>query len=771
MVFSLQCLAVWCLIAAVSAQSMLSDLGSAPAHRVVIVCSYNPTDLWTDSELTGILGALEERFDLVSEVHVEYMDARTPRDQAYFDRFHEGLRAKYGNGSVDLVLGLDNVAFDYLRGRGREVFRDMPIVFCGVEGFKDEWLEGDSQITGIAEGRRGNWMSVAMGLALFPETERIFVVSESDDVLIDSPAEIEVELIRRVLGTESGLGWNELCEEVSKVEVPSIIFLHAVQVNENGKNLDYRTMIARLNSYGHPIFVGAQRFMGHGALGGEINSGVLHGEKAVDLALRVFDGTAPHAIPVESDVVTQLQFDYVQMKRFGLSLDDVPDRALILNQPINLYWEYRIYFGMALVFIALQAVTIVLLVLSNRRRKAIQLSLEEAKAKAEEANHAKTEFLAIMSHELRTPMNAILGFSELLALEEDDGNKRFYTDLIQSSGKQLMYLIENLLNYTNYSRGKIEVRPELCDTSLEFEFLVESFRAKAKDGPVSIRLERENLPGELRFDWPKLREVTGNLIENALKFSREGVVTVKVQGRTGQADRFELRCCVSDEGPGIPEERRKSIFDPFTQVDSSDTREYAGVGLGLAICSRLVEAMGGQIECRSEVGKGTSFEVTIPVSQVLEAFDRPEELVQSKSEESKRLRIIGAEDVESNELVLAGILDSLGYEAVFVNDGARLIDALKKDVFDVVLMDLQMPNVSGIDATRAIRAGEAGETNRRIPIVGISAHAGSVVKSACLEAGMDAVISKPIDSIALQKELDRRNEELGNCRGKRGPAV
>jgi len=566
-------------------------------------------------ELEGIFKGIEGRFDFFNEVSIEYMDTRISRSELFYNQFHERMKEAYGGADAQLVFALDNAAFDYMRGPGKEVFPETPVVFCGVNNFEEKWLVGETLFAGVDEEQYGMLDAVNLAVETCPKSEGIFIISSRMSEVERLSENFDGKQYWRHLDPNGEATWAQVFEELEKIEVSTLIYLDVFEVNDNGERLDHRRLIDHLNSFGFPIFVSGERYMGVGALGGNFKNGIQSGRTAAEIGMRILAGERPSEIPVVSGLPNENRFDFRQMLRFGLSVGDVPSSAVIINGPSDFYLQYRFYFWAALVFIALQAVLIILLVVNMRRRKTAQISMEAEKDRAEAASQAKSEFLAIMSHEFRTPLNAILGFSQIMRLGDPDEKRSKYAEVIQSNGKQLLYLVDNLLNYTYYSKGKITSTASTCDLASELELLVDSFGAKTEYSAVSLELKSTDLPKTLRIDWPKTREIISNLVENALKFSSQGMVTIEIMVRNPEASRRELFCRINDEGPGISESDLESIFEPFTQVDTSMTRGHSGMGLGLAICSRLVEAMGGKIECSSKLGEGTTFEVTLPLER------------------------------------------------------------------------------------------------------------------------------------------------------------
>jgi len=391
----------------------------------------------------------------------------------------------------------------------------------------------------------------------------------------------------------------------------------------------------------------------------------------------------------------------------------------------------------------------VVLDISNRRL--MEQDLRVAKERAEQAAAARAAFLANMSHEIRTPMNSILGFTDVLLHGELTPVQRRHLDTVRNAGRSLLRLLNAILDTAKLDKGAVEL--ELHDFSLlaltdELSSTMGN-AAKAKGLSMSLHYDPA-LPNWIHGDELRVRQVLTNLLDNAIKFTSQGSVSLAVSAEK-EGERRMAHFTVSDTGIGIAPDRMAAIFEPFVQADASMNRRFGGTGLGTTICKQLVELMGGRLWAESTLGQGSTFHVMLPL---LAARD---EAVRSALAPTllPPMHLLAADDVPQNLEVLMLLLAKLGHTVTGASDGAMAAQLASEAQFDAILMDVQMPGMDGLEATRRIRAGEAANGRKRTPIIAMTASVLERDRDATREAGMDGFTTKPVDVAVLTQELAR----------------
>ncbi len=449
-----------------------------------------------------------------------------------------------------------------------------------------------------------------------------------------------------------------------------------------------------------------------------------------------------------------------------------PKQAIVISSPYtvaatviaaslwgtNLFWAFM---G-TVPFIAAGLVVLVLMtMLREERIRAFQehqahliAELESARDRANAASEAKSSFLGVISHELRTPMNGVLGAAQLLGATRLEATQREYLSIIRNSGDNLLSLLNDILDMTKIEAGKMTF--EVVDVSFEdlHKRITGPFQAQAeaKGLTFSSRFEGD-MPAVVRGDPLRVCQVIHNLLSNAVKFTDAGEVSYMVRSERLDERNVRFDFAIRDSGAGISPEDLARLFQPFTQVDASSTRRFGGTGLGLTISQRMANIMGGDILVESTVGEGSTFTFTVEAEVVQWVKQEAAAPIAAEVEDGRSLNVLVVEDHPVNRMILEAWMSSAGHTSTTAENGQIALDMASGQRFDLIVMDVNMPVMDGLTATRGIRAG--GGANCETPIVVLSASARTEDHEAGLEAGADAYLNKPIDFAALASVMNR----------------
>lgn len=411
-------------------------------------------------------------------------------------------------------------------------------------------------------------------------------------------------------------------------------------------------------------------------------------------------------------------------------------------------------------FVEIFLFTLILMHRSNIRlheevknRKEVEKNLLKANKEALASSESKSRFLANMSHEIRTPLNAIIGFIGLLKEKEEDIEKLNYLSTIDSSGKSLANIINDILDLSKIESGKLDIVHIDFNPKDEFKVTEDLFETKCEEKSLSLHSEYINLPSLLNGDVLRIKQVVNNLLSNAIKFTPDNKsIFLHVEYKDEH-----LNISVKDEGIGISDEYKEKLYKPFTQADDSTTREYGGTGLGLTISNDLIKLMDSELKVKSKVGVGSEFYFSLPlkIGKYVKEIS-----LSDKDMDLSNLKVLVVEDNKSNQLFMTILLRTMGMKCEIANDGLEAIEMFKSNTYEIILMDENMPNMNGIGATKEIRKIEEEQNLKHMPIIALTANALKGDREKFLAAGMDEYLTKPVDKKILMNTLSKFYEDI-----------
>jgi PAS domain S-box-containing protein len=471
-----------------------------------------------------------------------------------------------------------------------------------------------------------------------------------------------------------------------------------------------------------------------------------------------------HGVPAE-DLLGRRPSETSMDREFAAVLEDSIEK--VINQSKEVHFQYAFELQSGQIHRAYTLIleekeeddpsrTVLLTSYDITDLKVLAGKLREALDEAERANRIKSEFLANMSHEIRTPMNGVIGMTELALQENITARAREYLQMVKQSGQILLSIVNDILDLAKIEAGKVELEKQPFDIREIVESTLKPLMATAKEKGLEFLYSFDpEISGTVEGDSGRLRQVLTNIVSNAIKFTAHGRVAISVNlAEIVSPESVHILFIINDDGIGIPMDKLSSIFTPFAQAGGSAHVNFGGTGLGLAISKDLVEMMGGKIWAESEPGQGSTFFFTIVFGLAKETSVPSRSPQLQARRQIKGIKILLAEDNLVNRILAVEILQNRGHRVVAVENGRQALEKLRKETFDLVIMDIRMPEMGGEEATRRIRLGEAGDPS--VPIVALTAHALLGDRERILAMGMDDYLSKPID----MKELDRILERI-----------
>jgi signal transduction histidine kinase/ActR/RegA family two-component response regulator len=745
---------------------------AAPITHLFVLHSYSQEYPWSQSQHQGFIQTIAEDPAINVAVSTEYLDTkRRSYDAAYAADLARHLRLKYSDYKPVAIYVTDDNALLFARDYLTDIFPGVPVFFSGINDY-EVWKTLDpGRFTGVFELKEVapnlHWLlgmdPAANDLVFIGDGSNTYQVVEGQARKALPPTRLRATFIAE----------TRLDRAVARLrDLPGkYVFLTTVggMTDADGQVLPLRDIVKGLTVKGRVVISMEDGYVMEGVLGGWVTSGRNQGAGAARLLLSHLHGRPVANLPPLLTSPNAWIFDdqVLQQDRIALPASLRAQAVLIHPRPA-FYEQHR-----SLILGSLQGLAGVLLVvvigaqviLSRKNRELCQARnrAEAATARAESANAAKSAFLANMSHEIRTPLNAIIGLSEIL--EGDPGGPESVELLqtIRSSSDMLLAIINDILDFSKIEAGQLTLEPTNFALKQCGEESVRIVASLAEEKGLTMEFDFDpSLPATIVADMFRLRQVLLNLLMNAVKFTERGGITLRIS-RCVEEGSEQVEFAIADTGIGISTQQQGHLFQSFSQVDASATRRYGGSGLGLAISQRLIQIMGGDITVQSTPGQGSTFRFALPLAVGQTTPNEPatsSARITPDAQQAVRcpLQILVAEDSTVNQRVIGMMLGQLGYQARIASNGVEALAALEQSACDLVLMDVQMPVMDGLEA--AARICEKFPADRRPQIIALTANALLEDRQTCLAAGMDGFLTKPVRigtlTTVLQEVYDRR---------------